>query len=82
MADDISAREYFLSKKPAIGPMRKAYSRIAHAMLYCGDISMRELCEMPEKQLRRLRNIGERTREVLRRECRAFRVGAGESDKQ
>ncbi|HBU11464.1 MAG TPA: hypothetical protein DEB31_01640 [Clostridiales bacterium] len=82
MTDDISAREYFLSKRPASGPARKAYSRIANAMLYCGDISMRALCEMPEKQLKRLRNIGEQTLEVLRSECRAFRVGAGESDKQ
>ena len=72
MKKDISAKNYFLSQRPEQYPSRKMYSRIANAMLYCGDISMRELCEMPEQKIKRLRNIGPAARKVICEECRAF----------
>ncbi len=72
MNNDVRAKDYFLSQRPEQYPLRKIYSRIANAMVYCGDLSMKELCEMPEQKLKRLRNIGPSARKVIYEECRTF----------
>jgi len=65
MTNDIDAREYFLARRPESGPKRMIYSRIANAMHMRGDITMNQLCEMTDKELKRVRYIGDKARVVV-----------------
>ena len=71
---DISAKEYFMNRRHDSDPMRAMYSRIANAMHIHvpGGISMNRLCRMTEKELKRVRGIGEKARAVIIEECRNY----------
>jgi hypothetical protein len=72
MNKDISAKEYFKARRPQAKPQRIAYSRIIRAMDMYLDIPMSQLCAMSDKELKRVRNIGEVTLRVIRQECLRF----------
>ncbi len=73
MNGDISAKNYFYSRASEHEPQqRRMYHRAANALrLYC-DVSMRELCEMSDWQLKRVHNVGPAAFALIREECRAW----------
>lgn len=77
---DINASEYFLSRCPDSGPERPLYVRIAHALGHhgtpSGTTTMLQLCEMSEKELKKIRNIGDKSRAILMEECRNYQEQA------
>lgn len=72
---DIDAREYFLARRPDSGPARPMYNRIAAAMRTRRGITMGQLCQMSEKELKKLRNIGDKGRAIVMMECRNYLNG-------
>ncbi len=73
MSGCISAKDYFNSRESAQEPGRKRlYRRAANAIrMYC-DVSMLELCQMSDKQLKRVHNVGDATFALIREECRIW----------
>jgi DNA-directed RNA polymerase alpha subunit len=72
MPKEINANDYFRSRRPNTDPMRIMYSRIANAMELHGGVTMNRLCQMPEKELKRIRGIGDKALAVVMEECRNY----------
>ena len=72
----ITAGEYFLSKRPGSGKIQSCYTGIANAFIRRGDdITMEQLCEMPEKDMKSIRLIGEKKLAIVLEECRNYNEG-------
>ena len=69
---DMKASEYFLSRRPDSGSLRPMYSRISYALYIHNEVTMRQLCKMPEKELEKIRNIGDKARAIIIEECRNY----------
>lgn len=72
MAKDINAQDYFLSRRPESGSARMLYSRIARALYMHDSVTMNRLCEMSDKELEKLRGIGDKARAVIIEECERY----------
>lgn len=71
----ITVKEYFLKNRPDSGKTRFTYVRIANAFdLFC-NISMDDLCAMPEEDIRRVRRIGVIAQAAIREECEKYLAG-------
>jgi hypothetical protein len=80
MNRDVSAKEYFLIHRPDSGYMRMTYARISRAFdMFC-DISMQELCELPDKELKKVRRIGIGAQTVIREECAKYLAKQGTAE--
>lgn len=69
---DINASEYFLAQCPDSGLERPMYRRIANALSRCDDITMEQLCKMSEKELGKVRSIGDKARAIVIVECHNY----------
>ena len=63
---------YFSQRRPSSGPMRSIYSRIITALRLRNITSMDQLCEMSEKELKRMRGVGDKALVVISDECRNY----------
>lgn len=72
MPKDINAQEYFLSRRLDSGSVRQTYTRIARAMYMHDSVTMNRLCEMSDKDLEKVRGIGDKARAIIIEECERY----------
>lgn len=78
MKRDTYVSEYFLKRRPESGSGRSLYTRIINGVVrhqkLNNKITMSQLCAMSEKELKKIRNIGEKARTVILEECANYKI--------